>query len=221
MRFRFEIDASLAGMAEEEIDAAERAVTAGVREVGSLVKAGWRGIVVGAGLGQRLANTIRQNNYPGRGQSIGAASLVYARPNQKATASAADVIDAFDRGVTIRSKDALWLAIPLPAAGTKGVGRARITPLGFERRTGMPLRFVYRRGKASLLVVDQARIDKGGRVQRRGGRRRKRDGILTGEQTVPVFILVPQARLNKRLDLDTVARIAQARLAAAVMAHWK
>lgn len=119
MRFRFEIDASLAGMAEEEIDAAERAVTAGVREVGSLVKAGWRGIVVGAGLGQRLANTIRQNNYPRRGQSIGAASLVYARPNQKATASAADVIDAFDRGVTIRSKDALWLAIPLPAAGTK------------------------------------------------------------------------------------------------------
>lgn len=221
MKISFELDASLVGMAEAEILAAERAVTGGVRDVGSFVKSSWRGLVVGAGLGQRLANTIRQNNYPPRGESLGAASLVYARPNRSKSASAAVVIDAFDRGVTIRTRNARWLAIPLPVAGTKGVGTERITPLGFERRTGLPLRFVYRRGKPALLVVDTATVNKKGQVQRKGGRRRKRDGILSGEQTVPVFLLVPQARLGKRFDLDTATRAAQGRLAQAILSRWK
>lgn len=221
MKITLEIDSSIAGIAEAEILAAERAVTGGVRDVGDLIKRGWRGQVVASGLGQRLANTIRQNNYPQKGESLAAAALVYARPNRGKSASAAEVVDVFDRGAVIRVRNRRFLAVPLPAAGTKGFMQDRITPAGWERRTGMKLRFVPRRGKPSLLVADTARLDrKSGLATQKRGRRRKRDGIMTGEQTVPIFILVPQVKLRKRLDLDAVARAGEARLAQAVLSRW-
>lgn len=223
MRIDVTLDSSIAGIMEREILAGERAVTGGVREVGDWVKAEWRGQVVGSGLGQRLANTIRQNNYPVRGESMSAASLVYARPNRKKnSASAADVIDAFNRGVLITSVNGLYLAIPTAAAGSVAgsSGRGRLTPGIWEQRTGMRLRFVYRRGRPSLLVADEARLNSKGHAKQKRGRRR-RDGILTGAATVPVFILLPQVRLKKRLNLDPVARAASGRLAGAILKRWK
>ena len=222
MRVSFELDASIAGLAEQEIRAAERAVTGGVREVGDLIKNSWRGQVTSSGLGQRLANAIRQKYFPAQGQSIGAASLVYAQPNRKKSASAADLVDAFDSGALIRGKDHIWLSSPLPAAGPVAASfrRGRLTPYLWEQRTGMRLRFVYRRGQPSLLVTDDARIGKGGMARKKGGRRRK-DGMLTGAQTVPVFLLVPQVKLRKRLNLDDAVRAGNARLAAAVLQRWK
>lgn len=44
--------------------------------------------------------------------------------------------------------------------------------------------------------------------------------MLTGAQTVPIFILVPQVKLRKRLDLDRAANAAQARLPAMILARW-
>lgn len=223
MRIDVTLDSSIAGLMEAEIRAGERAVTGGVREVGDWVKAAWRGQVTGSGLGQRLANTIRQNNYPARGESMSAASLVYARPNRKRnSASAADVIDAFNRGVLIRSVNGLYLAIPTAAAGpvAGASGRGRLTPAIWEQRTGMQLRFVYRRGRPSLLVADDARLSKQGHARQKRGRRR-RDGILTGAATVPIFILLPQARLKKRLNLNPVANAAASRLPAAILRRWK
>ena len=72
--------------------------------------------VTGAGLGQRLANTIRANRYPRSGESINAASLVFSR--------APKIVDAFDRGALIRSKHGFYLAIPTAEAGT-GASAAR------------------------------------------------------------------------------------------------
>jgi hypothetical protein len=221
MKIDITLDANIAGMMEAEILAAEKAVTGGVREVGDWVKTSWRGQVTGAGLGQRLANTIRGLNFPPRGESLGAAALVYARPNKKQrSASAADVIDAFDRGVLIRSVNGFYLAIPTAAAGTKGMGRDRITPGGWEKRHGMRLRFVYRRGRHSLLVADDARFGAGGLARQKRGRRRK-DGMLTGAMTIPIFVLIPQVRLKKRLNLEPVARAAEGRLPAAILSRWK
>ena len=114
--------------------AAEKAVTLGVTRTGEALKAAWRAQVTGAGLGRRLANAIRANRYPRSGELISAASLVFSR--------AAEITDAFDRGVLIRSKHGLWLAIPTAEAGTRGVGRARITPawLGAAHRHAAALR---------------------------------------------------------------------------------
>jgi hypothetical protein len=221
VRLIVEIDGSLAEIAETEIRAAEAAVTAGVREVGASVKTAWRGAVTSAGLGRRLANAVRLRGYPAGGKSLGAAALVYAQPNRKPTASAADVIDAFDRGALIRSQLGFWLAIPLPAAGpVAGNGRrGRLTPGIWEQRTGIRLRFVFRRGRPSLLVADDARLNKDGSALQKRGRRRK-DGMLTGAATVPVFLMLPRARLRKRLDLDRSARGASENLARAILAHW-
>ncbi len=216
MRFDIRIEGDLRERMEREIFAAERAVTGGIRAAGSGLKMDWRAQLRGGGLGDRLARAIRANTYPARGESIGAAALVHVKGRHTP-----EVIDAHDRGALIRSRDGFWLAIPTAAtAKLRGPGNKRITPLGFERKTGLPLRFVYRRGKPSLLVVDQARVNKKGRVAKKGGRRRK-DGILTGEQTVIAFLLVPQVKLPKRTDLGRDAAKWGNRLAGMIVARWK
>lgn len=211
MRVELRVDGDLTAELQAETRAAERAVTTGVVRTGVGLKAAWRTQVTGAGLGQRLANTIRANRYPRSEDSINAASLVFSR--------AATIVDAFDREALIRSKHGFYLAIPTAEAGTRGAGRARITPGGWERRTGLRLRFVYRPGRHSLLVADEARINARGLAAPKRGRRRS-DGILTGAQTVVIFILVPQVRLRKRLDLDRDAKVAGAALPAAILAAW-
>ena len=96
---------------------------------------------------------MRKKLYPTTGASIRAAAVVYS--------NASKVVDAFDRGVLIRSKNGFWLAIPTAAAGKKGVGNKRITPGGWEQRTGQRLRFVFRRGQPSLLVAETRLNSKG------------------------------------------------------------
>lgn len=197
------------GMQREVLNA-ERAVTAGTREAGDGLKNDWRAQVTAARLGRRLANTIRRRSYPSAGASIDAAALVYS--------NAPDIVSAFDEGALIRSKDGFWLAIPTEAAG-RGSRKSRLTPGEWERRRGLRLRFVYRPSGIGLLVADEARVSKRGVAQQKRGKRRK-DGTLTGAQTVPIFILVPQVRLAKRLDLDGPARNWGARLPAMIVAAW-
>lgn len=189
----------------------EIAVTKAISSAGLALKAGWRAQIRAAGLGGRLGNTIRERLYPQGQPSMNAASFVWTR--------APKIVDAFDRGVLIRSKDGFWLAIPTAAAGT-GPGRKRITPGRWEQRTGRRLRFVYRPRGPSLLVADDARIDTRGVAQAKRGRRRK-DGILTGSVTVPIFLLVPQVKLRKRLDIESLALATGARIPALILANWK
>lgn len=84
----------------------------------------------------------------------------------------------------------------------------------------MRLRFVYRRNGPSLLVADDARLNSRGLAAAKGGRRR-RDGVLTGAQTVPVFLLLRQVKMPKKLDLDRLAREATARLPGVILGAWK
>ena len=211
MRVEIGIEGDLIARMEREIAAAETAVTGAVREGARQVQRAWRGQVSASGLGERLARTIRARDYPDKGRSISAASIVFTRSPK--------LIDAFERGVTIRSKDGFYLAIPTEAAGKRGDGGKRITPGGWERRTGMRLRFVFRPGRPSLLVADDARTRKSGLATRKRGKRRA-DGMLTGAQTVPIFILLPQVRLKKRLDLQKPVQQVRGRLAGMILERW-
>lgn len=188
--------------------AIERAVTSGMRDAADGLKGELREQVVSVGLGERLARTWRGKVFPETGDSMEAAAFVWSR--------APKLIDAFDRGVTIRSARGLFLAIPTPAAGAVGRGatgkRERITPAGWERRTGMRLRFVYRRGRPSLLVADSARVTSRGLAARN---RRK-----TGDATVVVFILVPQVSLRKRFDIAAPAQKQATRVPGYIARHW-
>lgn len=212
------VEGDLRKIMAAELADAETAVTRGVRAASEGLKGDLRQQVLGAGMSQRLANTWRSEVYPRATTSLRAAGLVFSR--------APDIVDAFNRGVPIRSPRGFYLAIPTPAAGRSGVaregGRERLTPGGWERRTGLRLRFVFRPGKrVSFLVADNVRVGAGGvaranTVTRKGNKATR----LTGRTTAVIFWLVPQVRLGKRFDVEGVARNWSARLPDLIVNSW-
>jgi hypothetical protein len=201
---RLEVLGDIGAMMAAEITAGEKAVTKAVGDAGNGLKTAWRGQIIAAGLGQRLARTIRAAQYPKGKPSLNAAVLVWSQ--------APVVVGAHDTGPLIRSRNGFWLAIPTPAAG-KSVRGGRITPGEWERRRGLRLRFVYRRNGPSLLVAE-------GRLNTRGVGVASRSKTGRGLTTVPIFLLVPQVKLRKRLDLDRDAKAAQAQIPGAIVANW-
>jgi hypothetical protein len=204
MKLKLDIDPDIVALMAAEVAAGERAVTTALRQAGAGLKAAWRGQITGAGLGTRLANSIRLASFPKSGDSLNAAALVWSK--------APVIIGAHDTGPLIRSKDGFWLAIPTPAAG-KSMRGGRITPGEWERRTGLRLRFIYRRRGPSLLVAE-GRLNSKGRAV---GSRAKRGRSLT---TVPIFLLVPQVKLPKRLDLARDAERAVDGVPGRIVSDW-
>ena len=204
MDLQLKIIGDLKPMMAAEIKAGEKAVSAAMREAGTDLKSAWRGQITQAGLGRRLANSIRSQVYPKSGDSMNAAALVWSK--------APVIIGAHDTGPLIRSKNGFWLAIPTAAAG-KGLKGGRVTPGEWERRRGLPLRFIYRRRGPSLLVAE-------GRLNSRGLGVASRSKTGRGKATVPIFLLVPQVKLAKRLDLARDAERAQAVVPGLIVANW-
>ena len=213
MRLLAAIQGNLNDLLKAELAAAERAVSAGVREATDGLKTELRRQITGAGLGTRLANTWRGEAYPKSGQSIGAAGYVWSK--------APGLVRLYAEGAIIRSKQGLFLAIPTPAAGRFGDGRRKITPGTWERIHGMRLRFVYRRGAPSLLVADNARLAKRGRATANIGRSKGNAFTrLSGRSTVPLFVLVPQVTVRRRLDVEGAAQKWIAALPQLVLRSW-
>ena len=204
MKLTLDIRPDIAALMQAEIAAGEKAVSAAMREAGTTLKSDWRAQITGAELGRRLANSIRSQTYPKAGESLGAAALVWSK--------APVIVGAHDTGPLIRSKNGFWLAIPTPAAGKSAKG-GRITPGEWERRTGLRLRFVYRRTGPSLLVAE-------GRLNTKGRAVASRSKTGRGKVTAPIFLLVPQVRLPKRLDLARDAARAVDGLPGLIVANW-
>ena len=204
MKLKIDINPDIVAMMQAEIAAGEKAVSAAMREAGNGLKSAWRTQITGAGLGTRLGNSIRITSFPKSGDSLNAAALVWSK--------APVIIGAHDTGPLIRSKNGFWLAIPTPAAG-KSLKGGRITPVEWERRTGLRLRFVYRRRGPSLLVAE-------GRLNTRGRAVRSRSKTGRGAATVPIFVLVPQVKLPKRLDLARDADRALDSVPGLIVANW-
>jgi hypothetical protein len=204
MKLKLNITPDIVAMMAAEVAAGKRAVSAAMREAGTDLKTAWRGQITGAGLGRRLANSIRSQTYPKVGDSLNAAALVWSK--------APEIIGAHDTGPLIRSKNGFWLAIPTEAAG-RGLRGGRITPGEWERRRGLRLQFVYRRTGPSLLVAE-------GRLNTKGQAVVSRSKTGRGKVTAPIFLLVPQVKLPKRLDLARDAGRAQDALPGLILAKW-
>ena len=101
---RLGITPDLATAMAAEVAAGERAVTAAMREAGAGLKSAWRLQITTAGLGVRLARSIRTAQFPKARPSLNAAALVWS--------NAPVIIGAHDTGPLIRSKNGFWLAIP-------------------------------------------------------------------------------------------------------------
>ncbi|MEL6218600.1 MAG: DUF6441 family protein [Pseudomonadota bacterium] len=205
MKISLSVSPDLPTLMQREIEAGERAVSTAMREASTALKADWRGQITGAGLGQRLANTIRSKVFPTGKPSMSAAGLVYS--------NAPRIVAAHDEGTVIRSADGFFLAIPTEAAG-RGVRGRRLTPGEWERRTGLRLVFIYRRRGPSLLVAERVRINTRGRAVVSRAKTGK------NQVTAPIFILVPQVKLAKRLDLDRDARAVSDSLPARIVRAW-
>lgn len=203
MKLKLEIT-DIARLMRAEITAGEKAVSAAIKDAGTGLKSAWRAQITGAGLGARLARTIRSETYPKARPSLNAAALVWSK--------APVIISAHDTGPLIRSRGGLWLAIPTEAAG-KGRGGKRPTPREWEARTGLTLRFIPRRRGPSLLVAE-------GRLNSRGRAVASRSKTGRELTSLPIFLMVRQVRLRKRLDLAREAERAISGVPGKIVAGW-
>lgn len=189
------ISASIAGdlpaMMRSELKSIGDAVAFVVEGSTEGMKQALRDDVRRAGLGNRLANSWRSKIYPNNAP-VETAGLVYSK---------APKIIAAHEGVTIRSKDGFFIAIPTDSAPKKGVGGKRINPSNWPSLRYGPLRFVYRQGKPSLLVADSLRQSTG---KRGGFKKASASAQKTGRglTSVVMFILVPQVKLKKKFDIN-------------------
>ena len=204
MKLRVEITGDLQKLTKREIALGEAAATQAMRAAAQALKTRWRQDVTGAGLGTRLSNAVRSKSYPEGQTSLNAAAMVWT--------NAPKIISAHQEGAVIRSNKGLFLAIPTPAAG-KSLRGGRISPAEWERRTGLGLQFVYRRGGPSLLVAEGRQNSRGLLVESRSKKGR-------GRASAVIFILVPQVKLPKRLDLYVSAEQVAASIPAAIVAKW-
>lgn len=178
----------------------KRATSGAMRECSEGMKRDLRSDVERAGLGRRVANTWRNAVYPDKGKvSANAAASVYSR--------APHIIAAYDQATTIRSRNGQWLAIPTDNV-PPGSRNRRLTPANWPDNLGK-LRFVKLPNGKAMLVAEGVRYNKNGKL--RGLRRRKAsktrgEHILISERvSVPMFILIRQASIRKRLDVKGVA----------------
>ena len=209
MKLAATIARSLQAGLQADLRDIERAVATGTRDVGRGLKAELRRQVASAGLGQRLANSWRDRHYPNR--KLDAASLVYTKAPQ--------IIRAFDEGAVIRSKRGRFLAIPTENAPRKGTDGRRISPRTFPEHRFGPLWFVPRQTGPSLLVVDGLRASFSRKTgELRGFRRatQRARGSGQGLTTVVMFLLLPQVKLRKRLDVARAAERWSAQLPALI-----
>lgn len=208
MKVDIKIDGDLEKLMAAEFREGQRAVTAAMRATGQALKENWRSQIAAAGLGLRLANSVRSAVFPKGQPSMNAAVLVYSK--------APKVVAAHESGALIRSHNGIWLAIPTTAAGHGQSGR-KITPGEWQFKTGIVLRFIYTGRGSAFLVADNARTRRGsGRVVKD-----RRRNASRATSMIPIFILVRQTRLPKRLNLMAAAETVSAQAAGVIIANWR
>jgi hypothetical protein len=215
LRLTAAFEGNLKQFLEAEIDLAEMAVTAAVKEATTGLKNKMRAQVTAAGLGTRLARTWRGDAYPQRGRSLHAAGEVYTKAEK--------ILSGFEEGTVIRSNDGFWLAIPTPNAPKRVMGQ-KVTPGNLERARGIRLQFVYRKHGPSLLVANQMRASYSRKTgELRGFRKASQRARDTGRglTSVVMFWLVPQVKMPKRIRFDSEAANWHRRLPRLILKHWR
>ena len=215
MRLKAALEGNLEKAMLAELDRGSKAVTSGTLRTVNDLKTGLRQKTMQAFGSQRLANAWRSNVYPRPpADSLGAAGTVHT--------NAPHIIEAFSSATVVRSPAGFFLAIPSPDAPKQHFGK-RVTPSNWPSARFGDLRFVYRPGRASLLVVDGVRRNKSGRVGRQlaGGGITKSGSYRRGVVSVVMFFLVPQVRFKKVFDLDAIYAASGDDLINNILAAWK
>ena len=211
LQLRAALAGNLPAYMQQEMDRGAKAVSSGTSKTVDWLKAELRAQILSAFGSQRLANTWRSQMYPALPRtSLGAAGVVWS--------NAPNIIAAFQQSTIIKSDKGFWLAIPSPDA-PKEFAYQRVTPSNWNDAKYGPLRFVYRAGRASLLVVDNVKRTSAGRVSGKM-QLRKNGGYKQGASTVIMFFLVPQVSLRQRIDPQSAYAEALDQLLDNVIAAW-
>jgi hypothetical protein len=221
---------------EAEVRDAARAMRRGVERAGREVQAELRTQARSAGFsdrGRAVANAWRLSLYPP--PAVAPRTL---RPAALVWTNAPKLVDAFDRGIPIVARGGRYLAFPTPynaAGGRRGAsarGGLRVTPAQMQaaRREAFVIRsksnpsvrlwclrvraasgIARRSRRLRLFVGPNAEILTG---RRRGQQQRAREVLAQG--FVPMFFLLRQVSLRKRLDVAALRRRAPGILARAL-----
>lgn len=182
----------------------QQSILAGIVESTNEAKEQLRAMTRAAFKSDRLPNTWRSKVY-GR-SSFDPAGHIFTK--------APEIMRAFSGGTMIKSQDGFFLAIPTEFAPKKGINGKKISPSNWPTQVYGRLRFVYRPNGPSLLVVDNVRpsyAKKTGKL--RGFRPATEKRIAAGKvATVIMFLLVPQVKLDKRIDPEPIVKSAGDRI---------
>lgn len=214
MRIVAALQGNLEEVMAEEAEAGKRAVTVGVTRTTDALKLRLRQGVMATMGSTKVANAWRGAAFPRLPRtSFGAAGQVWS--------NAPHIVEAFSRAQTVRSPSGFFLAVRSPDAPRLHFGR-RVTPSNWPENRFGPLRFVYRRGQASLLVVDYVRRSASGRISRRLSNegRTKTGRYKKGVSSVVMFFLVPFVRLPKLWDPQALYDAAPAEMVDNILAAW-
>lgn len=182
-------------------------------------------------LSQRSANTITSKVYENeadgpKGAAGSVGGWIYSRWwRRPRNGEQVDLLAAFERGDVVQPVRGRGLAIALPqayaVAGASRLGgrkRQNPTPATVEQALGVKLFLLRRPGKLALLCATGVATDSRGKrgkiraasyVNKKGltARRRTRDAVI------PMFVLLKNMRLPKRLDFAPIVQEGENRLA--------
>lgn len=174
------------------------------------------GAQLGKGSGRSLANAIRSDVFPNKGDPRGPAALIYIQP------SAIKIYRSFEEGLRITPRDGKYLAIPIPGSpasreefgGLGGRKAGGMTVLDKFRQRGIEMAVVpARNGRPAMLVANNVRLSAAGKLS---PIKRRKEGLpeqawkasskkgfnyAKGSASVPLFFLVEHAQMPKRLRL--------------------
>lgn len=197
MKFKALFSNRLSRDLRQEATRLETAQVSAVGEAATGLKTTLRGQVTSAGLKSRLAGTWRSKIYIDGKKCVG---FVYTR--------APHIIQAFDKGVTIRARNAHYLAIPTQNAPKRGSDGKKINPVNFPKQLGS-LTLIRVKGRLFLAAqnVRPSYSKKTGEL--RGFRAPSQRALQSGKglSSAIMFTLVPQVRLPKKLDVEGAATL--------------
>lgn len=200
------------------------AIRAGLREAGKGLQADLRADASSAGLG-RLSKVWRMRTYRGRQGPWESSVLVYPKGGERTRGALA----ALEHGATIRAKQKRFLAIPtnFNRRGGRRGGKVLFQPGelqgAFTKKSsnGNLLLFAPVRQAGKRLASGNVRKLAFVETQLLGSGRVKRTEKILQARAVPMFVLVPQVRIRKRLNIRGTAEKWRGQVGLLIVKHWR
>lgn len=203
------IDKSADRIARAYLSAGTKAVSRTARELERKLEAATQAAVPG-----KLWRAWQSSAFPKSGPAKNPTATIWLKG--RADGRTGGAVTFWTQPGAIRGSRGQYLAVPLPAAGSRGRSRD-LTPGEWERRTGQRLRFVYRTGNYSLLVATGGTINGRSRAFRPLTDRRQRAGRGGANplqtSVVPIFVLIPVVRFRNAFAIQPIVNASEGELA--------